>query len=198
MAFEDVPLPLPVTLAAWAALGIGMALGRERGGRKAALLDPSARVGLGIQALAFAIVFAPLRPTASPGAVAVGLRWAGAALAWASAAFAIRAAHVLGRQWSLEARLLPEHRLVRDGPYRYVRHPIYAAMLGLLVATGVNLTTWLPLAAAVGLYVGGTLLRARVEDGLLRERFGDEYARYAAEVPALVPLPAPRAPRAGP
>ena len=113
MAFEDVPLPLPVTLAAWAALGIGMALGRERGGRKAALLDPSARVGLGIQALAFAIVFAPLRPTASPGAVAVGLRWAGAALAWASAAFAIRAAHVLGRQWSLEARLLPEHRLVR-------------------------------------------------------------------------------------
>lgn len=198
MAIGGAPLPLVATLAAWAAVGVGMALGRERGGRQAARCDPRARVGLAIQALAFAIVFTPWRPTAGPGGFDLGLSWAGAALAWAAAGFAIRAAHVLGRQWSLEARLLPEHRLVREGPYRHVRHPIYAAMLGLLVATGLELASWPALAAAVALYVFGTLLRTRVEEDLLRERFGDEYSRYAAEVPALVPRPRsrPRAPRA--
>jgi protein-S-isoprenylcysteine O-methyltransferase Ste14 len=35
---------------------------------------------------------------------------------------------ILGRQWSLEARVLEGHRLIVEGPYRYVRHPIYAAM----------------------------------------------------------------------
>lgn len=34
----------------------------------------------------------------------------------------------LGVQWSLEARVLSDHDLVTSGPYRYVRHPIYAAV----------------------------------------------------------------------
>jgi protein-S-isoprenylcysteine O-methyltransferase Ste14 len=68
-----------------------------------------------------------------------------------------------------------------------VRHPIYLAMLGLMIGTGLNLTHWVVLAGAAVLYLVGTGLRVRAEDGLLRLQFGDEFARYAAEVPALWP-----------
>jgi protein-S-isoprenylcysteine O-methyltransferase Ste14 len=62
-------------------------------------------------------------------------------------------------------------------------------MLGLLVGTGLNVTTWPALLLGVALYLVGTVLRTRVEEGLLLERFGEQYTRYAAEVPALLPVP---------
>jgi protein-S-isoprenylcysteine O-methyltransferase Ste14 len=109
------------------------------------------------------------------------------ALAWASVWVVIQSVRVLGREWSLEARLVPGHRLVRQGPYSHVRHPIYTGLLGLLVGTGLNLTAWPALVVAVALYLVGTRLRTRIEESLLSEAFGEEYARYAAEVPALFP-----------
>ena len=102
-------------------------------------------------------------------------------LAWGSAWIAYQAVRVLGRHWSLEARLLPGHRLVREGPYAWVRHPIYAAMLGLFVGTGLSLTPLPVLLVAVGVYPGH--LR---KERLLRRQFGDEYcatSRGAALVP---------------
>ena len=115
------------------------------------------------------------------------VRWLGVALAWASTGVVIAAVRTLGRQWSLEARVLEGHRLIVEGPYRYVRHPIYAAMLGLCIGTGVNLTPWGALAAATALYLVGTRLRTRAEEDLLTRELGEEYRRYAAEVPALLP-----------
>ena len=43
----------------------------------------------------------------------------------------------LGKQWSFQARLIEDHKLVTSGVYQIVRHPIYAAMLGKLLATGI-------------------------------------------------------------
>ena len=82
---------------------------------------------------------------------------------------------------------------MREGPYAHVRHPIYVAMLGLLVGTGLNVTPWLVLAAAMALYLAGTRLRLATEEALLRQQFGDEFVRYAAEVNALWPGRAPKA-----
>src|SRR5215831_15731592 len=46
------------------------------------------------------------------------------------------AARALGRHLRVDAALGSDHELVRSGPYRLVRHPIYASMLCLLLATG--------------------------------------------------------------
>jgi protein-S-isoprenylcysteine O-methyltransferase Ste14 len=187
--------PLLACLLAWVALGIGMAAVRARRSGPASRRDPRSLVGLGIQSLAASLVFAVHRELdRSPSLAEAARRWAGVLLAWASAALAIAAIRVLGRHWSLQARLLPGHRLVREGPYAHVRHPIYAAMLGLLVGTGLNVTPWLVLAAATALYLAGTWLRLGTEDALLRQQFGDEFVRYAAEVHALWPGRAPRTP----
>jgi protein-S-isoprenylcysteine O-methyltransferase Ste14 len=184
------PLPLALCFVAWGALGAGMARHRRPGRGAAARRDPFSLVGLLVQGLAFGIAFSIRRPIdPDPPLWDVALRWLGVALAWGSAGVAIAAVRTLGRQWSLEARVLDGHRLIVEGPYRHVRHPIYAALLGLCLGTGLNLTSWGVLAAATVLYLAGTRLRTASEERLLRETFGEEYARYAAEVPGLLPRP---------
>jgi protein-S-isoprenylcysteine O-methyltransferase Ste14 len=110
-------------------------------------------------------------------------------LAFASVLFGVAAIRVLGKQWSLVAKVVAGHVLIRSGPYRIVRHPIYLTMMGLLVATGIAFGKPLGIGLAVGVYLWGTWLRVRVEERLLLARFGDSYAQYAQEVPAILPAP---------
>ena len=87
----------------------------------------------------------------------------------------------------------PEH-LVTRGPYRWVRNPMYLAVLALiagqalLFASGLLLAYGVVVALAVHTFVVG------YEEPTLRQKFGASYDVYAAEVPRWVP----RAPRRGP
>lgn len=93
----------------------------------------------------------------------------------------------LGKQWALAARLVEGHNLITDGPYRWIRNPIYAGMLGLLLATGLAISHWMMLAAATPVFVAGTVFRIRGEERLLREAFGTAFDEYTRKVPALIP-----------
>ena len=53
------------------------------------------------------------------------------------------ALRALGKQWSLQARMLEDHALIRSGPYRFVRHPIYTGMLGMILAAAIAWSNWL-------------------------------------------------------
>lgn len=92
----------------------------------------------------------------------------------------------LGRYWSGIITLKEGHRLVRSGPYRLVRHPLYTGFLAAVLATAVA-------AATVDAFVGFAIILAayvvkiRREEGVLTREFGQEYVRFKAEVPALVP-----------
>lgn len=148
-------------------------------------------VGMLTQGLGFGIAWGfrqslESRPwTASPAAIA---RTSVVVLLLAASVWLMLVAvRTLGRQWSLTARVLETHRLVTEGPYRYVRHPIYTAMLGMLLATGVAMTGPVAIALAVVVYVAGTRLRTSIEERLLRESFGAEYDAYARRVGALIP-----------
>ena len=98
------------------------------------------------------------------------------------------AVRVLGRQWSLQARVLEDHKLVREGPYRFVRHPIYTGILGMIVAGGLAWTHWIGLAIALVLFGIGTAIRVRAEEKLLHEQFGAEFDDYKRDVPAVLPI----------
>ena len=97
------------------------------------------------------------------------------------------AVRVLGKQWSFQARLVEGHKLVVAGPYSRVRHPIYTAMLGMLLATGIAFSQWPALVVALVLFAIGTLIRVRSEEALLRQEFGDDFEAYVRHVPALFP-----------
>ncbi len=71
----------------------------------------------------------------------------------------------LGRLWSFRVLVLPDRPLVATGPYRYVRHPNYLAVLGEIASVALALQA--PVAGAIALAGFGWLVRRRV---LVEER----------------------------
>jgi protein-S-isoprenylcysteine O-methyltransferase Ste14 len=121
------------------------------------------------------VMFAPLKPKllfALPPAIG-----ASAILAWALVVF---------DSWRILAKLDQGHRLCTRGPFRYVRNPIYLACD--LLALGSFL--WLPneatLVGFVFMHLGGEL-RARAEEKVLTEAFGDDYRRYRESTGRFLP-----------
>ena len=95
----------------------------------------------------------------------------------------------LGRQFRVHAGLYHDHELVRTGPYRIVRHPIYTSLMGMLIATMLLLRTepvWT--AVSLGCFILGTEIRVRSEDGLLASRFADRFREYQQAVSAYIPF----------
>ncbi len=118
------------------------------------------------------------------GGLGLGLSAAGLGLAlWAR--------YELGDAWNGVAVVKSGQGLVRGGPYALSRHPIYTGVLTAALGLGLARRTWSGLAgvALLGVSLG---LKARVEEGLLREHFGDAYRDYAAKVGRLLPWPRPR------
>jgi protein-S-isoprenylcysteine O-methyltransferase Ste14 len=76
---------------------------------------------------------------------------------------AISARRHLGRNWSAEVRIGEGHELVRTGPYRMVRHPIYTAMLGMFVGTAIASSQYHALLALAILWVA-YLRKTRLEE----------------------------------
>lgn len=149
-------------------------------------------LGVILQGVSYAIVWSLHRPAFSSVAslshgieivVAVGA----VAVACLSVAVVRAAVKTLGREWSVTARLVEGHRLATRGPYRFVRHPIYTGMFGMLLATGLATTYWLTLLTAILVFFIGTIIRIHSEEKLLREQFGSEFEEYAKRVAALLP-----------
>lgn len=152
-------------------------------------------IGVGFQGMAYAVVWGGHRDAftlvisgselSKPVAVAASIL---AILAATGSVWLITVAvKTLGKEWSLTARLVEGHKLATSGPYSYVRHPIYTGMLGMLVATGLAVSHWAALLAALVIFFIGTVIRVRSEERLLREAFGDQFENYERRVPAIVP-----------
>jgi protein-S-isoprenylcysteine O-methyltransferase Ste14 len=88
--------------------------------------------------------------------------------------------------WRLLAQLDVGHALCIEGPYRFVRHPIYLAMDLWAVGSALACPVAAALVGAVVIFVGGDL-RARAEERLLTAVFGDQYTAYMARVRRLLP-----------
>jgi protein-S-isoprenylcysteine O-methyltransferase Ste14 len=93
----------------------------------------------------------------------------------------------LGTNWSYEPSLLQDHQMVSNGPYRWIRHPIYSAFLLIMIST-------LPVSAngLVGvLWIAMTAIavfeRIRVEEALMLAQFGDKYDAYMRATGRLLP-----------
>jgi len=93
----------------------------------------------------------------------------------------------LGTYWSVTLELRENHRLITQGVYRYVRHPMYAALFLYAIGQALVLPNWV---AGPSYFVALGILfafRIRAEERMMLETFGDEYAAYMARTKLLVP-----------
>ncbi len=160
---------------------------RAAGHREApSLRSPAALWGLAVEVVAFALVWMLRRP--APHQIAAGWLVAAIALALASIVFFALAVRELGLHFRIKAVVAADHELVTTGPYSVVRHPIYASMLGLLISSAIVVARWEVALLSVVIYLAGTAIRIRAEEGLLERRFPGELAAYRARVKACIPL----------
>ena len=130
----------------------------------------------------------PLPIALSPG-VYVGILVAGSLLYFPGIALYLWGYWTLGRMFGISsgfgATLYQNHKLIRSGPYRYVRHPMYLAVI--LAAFGALLIfrTWAMVLFSVSSLV--VVFRARREERLLAEEFGNEWDLYRRDIPGWLP-----------
>ena len=112
---------------------------------------------------------------------------AGYSLLAAGMAFALWARIHLSGNWSSNVTLKEDHTLIRSGPYRFVRHPIYTGLLIAVLGTAIVLGG--EVRGFLGLILAGIAwkYKSSKEEVLMVQRFGDLYTRYRTEVKGLVP-----------
>ncbi len=160
---------------------------KRAAGKKKAVRAPASRWGILLVMLGFACEWAFVQP-------ALGFEKSAASLIASmivgppAVVLAWMATRHLDKQWRFEAALSEDHELIRTGPYRWLRHPIYASLLGMLLETGLAKAWWPMLIAGVIFYLVGTEIRVLAEDGLLASRFGDEFNQYKRTTRAYLPF----------
>jgi len=116
-----------------------------------------------------------------------GIAWAGLAITAAGGAFAVWARLLLGGNWSASVTVKQDHRLIRRGPYRIVRHPIYTGLLTSMLGTALALGE---IRGLIGFAIAslGWTIKSGVEESFMIAQFGDEYRQYRREVRRLIPF----------
>lgn len=185
-------VPLQIVMIGWFVLGVIFVLLRKRSRDKTRKANPASITTIILQGVGFGAAWSISRPQFTPF---LPFDWRAQYLVAAvifllvisSICFIAAAVRTLGKQWSLQARVLETHELIRSGPYSVVRHPIYTGLFGMLIAASLGYGHWIGLPIASGIYLMATFMRIRIEERLLREQFGRVYDAYALDVPAFIP-----------
>jgi protein-S-isoprenylcysteine O-methyltransferase Ste14 len=107
-------------------------------------------------------------------------------IAIAGLVITIWARRTLARNWSASVTLKEDHELIRTGPYRFVRHPIYTGFL--VMALGSALVPFSTRGfGGLFLIFAGFWYKLRREEELMTAHFGNDYILYKARVRALIP-----------
>lgn len=116
--------------------------------------------------------------------------WALWRMGWARVLFA---AALFPPGAGAEENRMPQ-RLVVEGPYRYVRNPLYDTDVGVILGTALLTGKWMLLIVLLA-YLAQLGMQIYLEERELRTRFGIAYVRYCRLVPRFVPRLSPVDPR---
>lgn len=154
-----------------------------RGGRETLLLLCSL-TGLGFVPFAY---IATGFPRFADYPFIPALAWAGTVSFLAALLLFHRTHRALGRYWSVSLEVRQDHRLITDGIYAHVRHPMYSAFFLWALAQVLLLPNWI--AGPAGLIGFGILFFGRVEaeEKLMLAEFGEQYQDYMKRSARVIP-----------
>ena len=173
----------------WAIFGVVWVAGAVLEHRRGA--EPARKEGRDMASTVAAIC--GLLAVTTPGSIwaplvvaSTAMRLVGIPTLVASTAGTVWARIALGTMWSSGALAREGHVLRTTGPYRFTRHPIYTAIIGMVFGTALceGIGRW---ALIFGLVTAMLAVKARAEERLLLQEFGAAYGRYRQQVPGLIP-----------
>jgi protein-S-isoprenylcysteine O-methyltransferase Ste14 len=93
----------------------------------------------------------------------------------------------LGANWSITLEVREQHRLITQGVYRRIRHPMYSALFIYSLGHILVIPNWVAGPSNVVVFAVLFALRVRPEERMMIDEFGVEYAAYSARTKRLVP-----------
>ena len=94
---------------------------------------------------------------------------------------------LLGRNWSGTVTLKENHELIVRGPYRLVRHPIYAGLMAMMIATALQQGHVAGLLGVVLVFVS-FWIKSSYEEEVMLKQFPEQYADYRQRVKRIIPF----------
>ena len=98
-----------------------------------------------------------------------------------------RAHHDLKAYWSPTLELYQDHKLMTEGIYASIRHPMYLSQWFMVVAQMLLLQNWIAGLSGLFVFIPFYLLRVKAEERMMEEQFGEEYRRYKQRTGGVLP-----------
>jgi protein-S-isoprenylcysteine O-methyltransferase Ste14 len=97
--------------------------------------------------------------------------------------------------WSLRAfptvavghYVLPDQEIVTNGPYAYVRHPIYLLVIMIWASVAIGFASWVTALITIGYVIPAYVIYSRSEEKMMLEHLGSSYRAYCDSTGAFVP-----------
>ena len=93
----------------------------------------------------------------------------------------------LGLNWSPTLEIRTEHKLITNGIFGYIRHPMYASQWIWVIAQPLLLQNWIAGLLDLFVFIAFYFLRVRAEEKMMLDTFGDEYRDYMNKTGAVFP-----------
>ena len=113
--------------------------------------------------------------------------WLGAILIIFALVIFWRAHADLGLNWSPSLEIRTEHKLITNGIFGYIRHPMYASQWVWVIAQPLLLQNWIAGFLNLLVFIPFYILRVRAEEQMMLDTFGDEYREYMNKTGAVFP-----------
>jgi protein-S-isoprenylcysteine O-methyltransferase Ste14 len=121
------------------------------------------------------------------GAEISAITWAGIALMCLGAFLRYWSIIVLGKSFRTTVEIEKGHKIIRKGPYKFIRHPSYGGILLFCAGYGLVSQNWLSILVSVLIPAIPLLYRIRVEEEAFIREIGDEYRNYQSRTKKLIP-----------
>ncbi len=178
----------------WLVFVVYWAVGRVLNARRTVQTESSAsRYGiLLLEVLGYILLFSnawhvelgPLGGAVLPESYALGA--SGVVLTWIGIAIALWARWHLGQNWSARITLKEGHELIRTGPYRFFRHPIYSGIDLAAIGGMLAINRWRCVLGVI-LIIVGYWIKARREERMLSAQFGPAFEEHCRQTGFLLP-----------
>lgn len=106
---------------------------------------------------------------------------AGVAIRWT-------AIYTLGKYFTSTVVIRDDHKLIRAGLYKHLRHPAYTGTLVAHLGLGLSFSNWFSVSLSFVPYLVAAAYRIHIEEQALSEAFGEEYLDYSRNTKRLIPM----------